>query len=155
MAVRKKRNGFTFIEILLTMGIFSITTVALIGLLVSLAAMNESSRNTTRAMAHARLALEEVRNTAQTGGLGTVTATNWTTWWNNYAAANPGSLIEPGEVVQVHYVANPAPGNPAAPPAGPPDPLTVTIRVEWNERGRVRSGANGNAPLVTTLVTQR
>ena len=126
-----KERGFTLIEILMTVGIFVITTVALVGLNVSVAAMNESSRNLTQAMAGGRVILEQIRN-ASVGGLAAVTGTNWTTW---AAANNLTSLND--ESVTVAYV------DPAA------DPLNVTVTVNWSERGRARSAA------VNTLVTRR
>ncbi|MBI3615498.1 MAG: type II secretion system protein [Candidatus Omnitrophica bacterium] len=126
-----KRHGFTLIEILVTVSIFVITTAALVGFYVSIAAMNESSRNMTRAMADARAVLEQIRNVS-IGGLAAVTGTGWTAW----ATANNLTSLN-NEAVTVAYV------NPAA------DPLDVTVTINWSERGRARFAA------VNTLVTQR
>ena len=125
------RRGFTLIEVVMTIGIFAITTVALIGFYITVSVLNESSRNVTRAMADARAVLEGIRNSSASG-LAAVTGTNWTSWAMNN---NLDSLDQ--EAVSVAYA------NPAA------DPLNVTVRVNWSERGRARTA------VVNTLVTRR
>ncbi len=124
---RRLSGGFTLIEVLMTIGIFVITTVALIELYLSVTALNESNRNMTRAMADVKAVLEGIRNTS-TGGLAAVTGTNWTTW-----ATNNGLTTLPNEAMTVAYV------NPAA------DPLDVTVTINWTERGRARHASSTSA----------
>ena len=141
----KKQSGFTLIEVMISMAIFAGTVGAFAGYYATSSRLNESNRNLTRAMTDARTVLEEIRNTVQSNGLAAVTATDWTAW----AATSANGIVNPAagqpgldnEAVRVFYVAPPAPAPPAAPgaaPAGPPDPLNVTVRVEWTERNRAR-----------------
>ena len=111
--------------------IFAVALVALVGVTLGISSLNESSRNLVRAMADAHILLEGIRETS-TGGLAAVTATNWPAW----ATAN-GLISLNNEAVTVAYA------NPAA------DPLAVTVQVNWQERGRAKSAA------VNTLVTRR
>ena len=115
----------------MTLGIFAVTTVSLISLYVAIAAINESARNMTQAMADGRAVMEAIRDTS-TKGLSAVTGTNWTTW----ATANSLTSLN-NETVTVTYA------NSAA------DPLDVSLTVQWSERDRTRSA------VLTTLVTRR
>jgi prepilin-type N-terminal cleavage/methylation domain-containing protein len=126
-----RRSGFTMIEVMVAMTVFVIAIVALMGVYLGIAALSESSRNLTQAMADARVVLEGLRDTSG-GGLAAVTGTDWTAW-----AENNGLTSLRDEAVTVTYA------DPAA------DPLSVTIQVTWEERQRAR------AATLNTLVTRR
>ncbi len=125
------RAAFSLAELMVSVMVFTIGVVALMGVYLSVAQISESSRNLARAMADARVVLEGIRETS-TAGLPAVTVTNWTTW-----ASNGGLTSLNNESMTVTYA------NPAA------DPLAVTVQVNWQERGRARSAS------VATLVTRR
>ena len=136
----KAKRGFTLIEVMLTMALFAITAIAFVTLFVSIGALNESSRNSSRAMADARIVLEQMRQVANANGLATVVA-NYPN--NSNVAPLLGIVSLTNEVIRVNYA------NVAA------DPLSVALTVEWRERNRQRSAANGNAPVINTLLTRR
>lgn len=131
----KGRLGFTFMEILMSMLVFTISILALIGLYVTVAQLNESSRNLMQAVNDARAVLEAVREDSNSG-LNTVMAKNWTSW-----SATNGLTSLRSEAVAVRW-----PGWPAISTS---DPLPVTCTVSWEERTRNRS------ITVDTLVTRR
>lgn len=131
MSSRMGARGFTLIEVVVTMLVFAVASVALAGFYVGAARLGESSRNLSRALNDVRAVAEAIRD-ASASGLATVTATNWTNW-----AAQNGLTGLPNEAVTVTYV------NPGA------DPLQATVQVSWQEAGRARSAS------VDTLVTRR
>ena len=124
-------GGFTLIELMMAVMIFTIAVVSLMGVYMAIAQLNESNRNLTRAVADTRIVLEAIRQTSS-GGLSAVTGTNWTTW----ASANGLTALQ-NESTTVTYVDSAA------------DPLSVTVQINWSERGRARS------TLINTLVTRR
>lgn len=126
-----KRKGFTLVEIMVTLLVFATTVVVLVGVYLGIAQLRESGRNLSRAMADAQICLEVMRD-ASAVGLTAVTSTDWTAW----ASAN-GLVSLENETVTVTTE------NPAA------DPLDLTVRVDWRERGRARSAR------VNTLMTKR
>ncbi len=124
-------KGFTLIEVLLSLGIFAVVVVGLMGFCVSLAALRESSRNLSQASSDARAVLEQMRETSA-GGLAAITAMNWTNW-----AANNSLTVLENEAIAVNYA------NPNV------DPLDITVQVSWTERGRARAAS------FESLVTRR
>lgn len=124
-------RGFTLVEICMTIVIFAISMVALLGFYLGTARINESGRNLTQAMNDARVVMEAIRD-ASAGGVAAVTATNWTDW----AQANGLTSLGNEQIVVTTGAVN-------------ADPIQVNVRVNWLERGRARTTA------VDTLVTQR
>ena len=124
-------KGFTLIEVLIAMLLFVTTFVVLLGIYVAIAGLRESSRNMTQAMADVRSVVEQMRNLS-VGGLNNITGTDWTQW----ALDNNLTTLD-NEALTVGYT------NPAA------DPLDITVRIDWQERGRDRFAT------VSTLMTQR
>ena len=131
----RSRSGFTLVEILVSMLVFTVAVLAIIGVYVSIAQLNEGSRTLMTAANDARAVLEAIREDSDIGGLTQVKAK-----WPNAVVIQRTAL--PGETATVCY------GNCASPTLGA-DPLPVTVRVDWPERGRTRS------VTVDTLVTQR
>lgn len=127
----KRSEGFTLIEVMISMMVFAIAIAALAGFYIGTARLGESGRNLTQAMNDVRVVAEAMRDLS-TGGLAVVTATDWTAW----AQANGLRSLQ-NETVTVTY------GNPAA------DPLQVSVQVAWQEGARPRSAS------MDTLVTRR
>ncbi len=125
------QSGFTLMELMMAVMIFTIAAVSSMGVYMGSTQLNESNRNSTRAVADARAVLEGIRETSATG-LSAVTSTNWTAW----AAANGLSALQ-NETVTVTY------SNPLA------DPLPVSVQIGYQERGRAKS------TVVDTFVTRR
>lgn len=149
----RKQGGFTLVEVMVTLVLFAGTMAAFAGVYAATARLRESSRNLTQAMNDGRIVLEGIRDTSTGGGLAAVTGTDWTAWAPANGLVNPvtGQTWLENEVVRVFYIASPPPppAVPGPPPAGPPDPLTITVRIEWTERNRVRWAD------VSTLMTRR
>ena len=124
-------KGFTLMEVLMAMMMFATAFIVLMGIYVGIAGMRESSRNTTQAMADARAVVEAMRDSSASG-LNNVTGQNWAQW-----ALNNGLTSLQNEAVLVTYVNRNA------------DPLEITVRIDWQERGRNRF------TTVSTLMTQR
>ena len=127
----KKRQGFSLMEVVVSMAVFVIALMTLMAFYTTTAQLNESSRNLARATNDLRMVVEGVRDLSS-AGLATVTATNWTNW-----ATGEGLTSLRDEVVNVTFVDINA------------DPLQVNVQISWTERGRARTAA------VDTLVTQR
>ena len=131
------RRGFTLIEVMMSMVIFTGAMVAFFGFYLTTARLNESSRNLTQAMNDGKVILEGIRDAAQNGGLtGAAGVTGLFPAGANLGPAN-GLTTLANENVTVVYA------NPAA------DPLAVTVRVAWQERG------NNRTATMDTLVTRR
>ena len=123
-----KQKGFTLVEVMWAAMIFSVATLGLGNVYLSVAALTESKRNELQAMADARVVLDEIQKSSK-NGVQSVTATNW----NNWARSNGLSSLG-DEAVWVTY------RNYAGTPGTlPPDPLEVNLRVDWRERNRQRS----------------
>lgn len=127
----KADQGFTLMEVLVAMMVFVTAFVILMGIYVGIASLRESSRNMIQATADARSVLEAMRDEAASG-LTSVTAVDWTDWADTNGLTTLGE-----EEVSVDYVDAAA------------DPLEVTVRIDWNERGRDRF------TTISTQMTQR
>lgn len=131
------RKGFSLMEVMFAMLIFAVASVWLMGFYASTARLNEQSRNLTQAMNDAKILMEAIRDTAQTGGLtGAAGVTGVFPAGQDLGPANGLTGLR-NERVAVTYA------NPAA------DPLSVTVQVTWDEFGRQRAAA------LDTLVTRR
>ncbi len=148
-----KRSGFTLIEVMISMAVFAGTMAAFAGVYVTTARLNESGRNLNQAMNDARVVLEEIRDTAQSGGSVAGVPTLFPA--GNIILPAPATLpgiaawslpAGAGETISVSY-ADPYPGGPTNLAA---DPLPVTVSVTWTEGGH-----SGRTTSVSTMVTRR
>lgn len=126
-----RANGFTLLELMISAAILVVTLVALLATYISLAALIESSRNTTTAINDANRVIEQMRNSAATSFL-TMTSSNWTSW----AAANGAGTLT-SEQVAFSFNCTSC------------DLTMATVNVSWSERNRTRS------EVVTTLIANR
>jgi len=141
-----KRRGFTLIEVMVTMAIFATTMAAFAGSYATTTRLGESSRNLTQVMNDARIILEAMRDTAQSGGLkgvppippGVPGVTDLFPPGVVLPATLPGiaAWSLPNEVISVSYV-------------NLGDLLSVTLNISWIERGRARMTS------VNTMLTRR
>lgn len=139
---RRHLTGFTLIEVMVSMLIFATSMTAAFTLYTTISRLDDSNRNLTQALNDGRIVMEAIRNTAQANGLAAVTATNWTAW----AAVPANGVVNPAthqpwlpnEVIRVFYSTAPAafPAVPGPAPVPLPDPLGITVRVEWQEENR-------------------
>ncbi|PIQ86586.1 MAG: hypothetical protein COV74_04200 [Candidatus Omnitrophica bacterium CG11_big_fil_rev_8_21_14_0_20_45_26] len=112
---KNSKNGFTLIEAMLAVGLISLTMFTLIASFHYALAMNAVSRNRIVAMNDVRRVAEQLRIAADNGLSGVASVQ-----WNNYI-----SHSLPNEAVQVSTAGS--------------DPLTATIVLSWNEKGRTES----------------
>ena len=133
----KTRRGFTLIEVMVAMMVFVGAVAGFCGFYVTTARLNESSRNLTQALNDARVVMEAMRDTAQSGGLtGAAGVTGVYPQGTNLAPAFSLASLQ-NEAIRSTYA------NAAA------DPLQVTLQVTWDEWGRPRAAS------FDTLVTRR
>lgn len=116
-------GGFTLIEVVVSTLIVVVGIVALLGAFLSGLILVESGRNMAVASADARAVFEEMRRLSA-GGIGPVTARNWSTW-----SQGAGLTALQNEAVAVRF------RNPAV------DPVEATVTVSWSEKNRNRSSA--------------
>lgn len=132
-----RRSGFTLIEVMMATVVFAGSMAGFFGFYVTTARLTESSRNLTQALNDARVLMEAIRDTAQTGGLtGAAGVTGLYVQGANLAPAFGLASLQ-NEAIRVTYV------DPAV------DPLQVSLQVSWDERGAARSAS------FDTLVTRR
>ncbi len=127
-----KKGGFTLIEAVASIGLCSLTILAIVGALQYTVSMNTYSKNRLIAMNDARRVTEAIRTTADSVGLtgtGSVTGPNPPDW-STYLSSTLS-----GEAVQVTTSGT--------------DPLDVTASVNWVEKGRTQTFK------FVTKVTQR
>lgn len=115
--LRRSKAGFSLLEVVLSIAIFSIVIAASLACTIHIITLSDAAHDRTAATNHTRRLIEEIRERADTG-LGTVTAANWALW-----AVNNGLNTLDNEVFQVNYTNVNA------------DPLEMTVRVDWTTRG--------------------
>lgn len=139
------RRGFTFMELVVAMFVFTTAALAIIGALLAAQALAEGSRNLTSAVTDARTVLERIRRDVQASpDVATFAdpaaspeyeAADYEAWVGSQQVAGTGFLNLTNEQVDVAY------GNPGG------DPLDVTVTVTWTERG----GRQRTATLQTQM----
>lgn len=115
----KSEDGFTFVELLITIGVVVFLLVGFLGSITALQAANMAAFERSIALQDANRVIETMRSTALTGTFpGNVTAV----YPNNGTVSGYTSLTN--EQVTVSYA------NAAA------DPLDTTVTVSYSENGR-------------------
>ena len=138
LKVNLRDNGFTMIEIMISITFLSIVLLGIISGYMNCLRLNEMSKSTTIATEDARRVLEQMRSEAVTS-LSDITSVDWTAW----AAANGLNSLE-SEQIAVGYVDRDstvdkdANGN-ALDDALIEDPLEAAIFVTWQDGQRQRS----------------
>ncbi len=122
----KSKKGLTLLELVIGVAIFIVAIVSLLGAYMGALTMSEGSKNLNTAINDATRVVEEMRNIP----FASITLTDWTAW-----ASNNGANTLENETTTTAYQGT--------------DPLTVTVTVNWTEKGRQR-----NTSLVTAI-TQR
>ncbi|MFH1063279.1 MAG: hypothetical protein V1747_10420 [Candidatus Omnitrophota bacterium] len=131
-------EGFTMIEIMISVMFLSIVLLGLISGYMNCLRINEMSKSTTIATEDARRILEQMRSDAITN-LADITTADWTVW----AAANGLNSLT-SEQIAVGYTDRDGTGNPLD-----DDPLEVSIVVTWQDGLRLRS------LILASLITVR
>lgn len=129
----KSEQGFTFIEVMISMVVIVLLVTGFLGSATSLQAANLAAFERSMALQDANQVIETMRNTAATG---TFPANVVAAYANNSTVSGFTSLS--GEQVRVSYA------NVAA------DPLDVTVTVSYNENGRRAVTA-----VLRTYITKR
>jgi len=125
--MRQRRKGFTLPELLLAVAILGFVLVSLLFLFTSCLFLNESSRDLSFAVSHAEYVMEDIKNTSFPqipAKAGTMDATAIT-------AAGLTPIIGESIVTAVSGT----------------DTLTVTVTVNWSQRG-IRS----RSAVLTTII---
>ena len=122
-------KGFSLIETTIGIALFAIALLGMLMLMNYSLAFGQSSNSREKAINDARRILEQIRTKANNNGLSSVTGTSQATW-NSFLS---GGL----------------PQESASVTSSGTDPLTVTVSVSWQEKGK--------AAIYTaaTLVTKR
>ena len=127
-------KGFTLIEVMVAIGIFSIAifgTLALIGQSMS---FGKYTSNQTIAANEARRVFENVRRVADLNGLASVASTNFNETLSN-------STLQSGTITVTDLSGNALTNN--------ADPLPVRVTVSWIQKGQTLTY------ILNTMVTQR
>lgn len=131
MPFRKRRCGFTLMEVVIATFIVAVGVVALVSAFLSGLILIESSRGMAQAASDARSVFEEMRRLSA-GGTQPIITRDWTSWSRSSGLTGLSS-----ESVTVSF------RNPAD------DPLEAKVTVNWSERNRNRSTS------FTALITKR
>lgn len=123
MRRRKLRNsGFTLAELLLASGILAFTLTGLLTLFINCSLLNEANRNLAIAVSHASYIMEEIRGVGFTG---------------LEARINNGDWDLNAQGIQTIYNLTPLDNETIdASPTQSGNPLGVSVRVDWFDRGQ-------------------
>lgn len=133
----KSLTGFTLMELMIGVSLFSIALFGMMMLLGASLALGKFSNDRTIAMNETRRVIEEIRHVADTNGLIAVAGTNWTAWANQ----NLNNVLDNQVTMVTDLQGNPLQNN--------ADPLPIRIRMDWTEKGKATTYS------VDTLVTKR
>ena len=129
----KSQEGFTFIEVMISMSVIVLLAVGFLMSATSLQAANMAAFERSIALQDANQVIETMRNTASTG---TFPANVIALYANNATVSGYTSLTS--ESVRVAYASTTA------------NPLDVTVTVSYNENGR-----RAVTQVLRTYITQR
>lgn len=123
MRIIKLRNsGFTLVELLLACGILAFTLTGLLALFINCSFLNEANRNSTIAMSHASYIIEEIRGVSFTGLEARINSGDWDLNAQEMQSAYNLTPLN-NETLSASVTQS---GN----------PLGVSLRVDWLERGQ-------------------
>ena len=119
--LNQAERGFTFIELLITIGVVALALLAVVGTNMTIQQTSEVAFERTTALQDANEVIEQMRNAAS-GAPAAFQATVMNA--GTAAVATAGTLpASHNEVITITYVDTAA------------DPLDATVTVSWNERG--------------------
>lgn len=140
---RKSKTGLSLIEVLLALGVITIVLYALGGGFNQTMQGNVDIRNQLAAIEDAKKILEQVRLTADQGGISAVTDTQYWAGWleegKNWGIANSALFSPlPGAIRSLEF-----------PDGTSGNPLHVRATITWQEKNQTR------AYSLDTFVTKR
>lgn len=118
---RETKKGITLIEILIAAGILTFVCSILFLTFVNCIILNESSRNLTRATAHAQYVMEDIKNSDFSSLESNIGNATWD--WDAAAIASRGLNALEDEVIDVNEAGIDA------------DLLNVVVNITWQDRG--------------------
>jgi len=127
-------RGFTLTELLFALAILTFVLCGLLNVFVNCLFLNESSRNTTLAISHAQYIMENIKNSDFATLEAAILNENWNWYVEDITSHNLVSL--PNESIITNVFQS-------------PDPLGVSVRVEWSDR----TGRNQQYRELQTLLT--
>ena len=129
-----KQRGFTLIEVMAGMGLFTFALLGLLALLAQSLEFGDFSKNRMIAINEIRQVVEDIRRVADTSDLDGVASTTFDTTLSD-------DVLKSGAITVTDLDGNPLVNN--------ADPLPILITITWNEKGRTVSYS------VVTQVTER
>ena len=127
---KKSKTGFTLIELMAGIALFSFALFPMMMLLSQSLTFGTFANNRAIAMNEARRVMEDVRRVADTNGLASLVGMSWS------------GIVLPSESISVTDLSNNALQNNA-------DPLPVRVTISWSEKGKT------TLYRIDTKVTQR
>jgi prepilin-type N-terminal cleavage/methylation domain-containing protein len=121
----RNTKAFTFIELMVAVAVLAGALLAVLGVFTGCFGLNESSKNLTIAVSHARCVMEEIRDC---NILAIITAQDWTSWAQTDPPGGGACDSLENESIQVTY-----------PSGAGANPLEILLTVNWTERGRAKS----------------
>ena len=129
-----KQRGFTLIEVMAGMGLFTFALLGLLALLAQSLEFGDFSKNRMIAINEIRQVVEDIRRVADTSDLDGVASTTFDTTLSD-------DVLKSGAITVTDLDGDPLVNN--------ADPLPILITITWNEKGRTVSYS------VVTQVTER
>ena len=132
--MKPDKKGFTLIELMAGIGLFSFALLGLLALMGQALALGHFSSNRMIAINEVRQVIEDIRRVADSSGLDTVASTNFNETLDD-------DVLKSGSITVTDLN--------GATLANNADPLPVRIQITWDEKGRTVSY------VVDTQVTER
>lgn len=129
-----RNSGFTLAEMLLACGILAFALTGLLALFISCSFLNEANRNLAAALSHANYIIEELRGASFTGLEGRISSGEWDLNAQQIQSAYNLTALN-NETIDASTTQS---GN----------PLGVSVRVDWLDRGQ-----NSRNIVLNTLLT--
>lgn len=124
LIVKRKRKGFTLLELLLASVILAVALSVLLLEFLGCAVLSEAARNLTRAITHAQYVMEDIKNTTFINIKSKIDNGDWD--WDSTDISNEGLTPLRNEIIDTNVSGT--------------DLLDVTVNVSWqNKGGRAQS----------------